>query len=196
MMDDKGMPIERFVFEVDLGEEDVITYDPMDLQKEFCSFLLKVSMAEAYQLPLPEGSTWALMVETKEPMPGGEHWLKTDLPSEGAAILPLKSGLLTKHKMQLFIETFAPWVVVERWRGPVIARVSAPITPLANHNRLICGPPTLHNLQTSHRNGTATRAAGLHLHRGHLWLPCTAHRTTTPLASSRRVPAMPCGGSR
>ncbi|ELR14624.1 uncharacterized protein ACA1_066550 [Acanthamoeba castellanii str. Neff] len=54
MMDDKGMPIERFVFEVDLGEEDVITYDPMDLQKEFCSFLLKVSMAEAYQLPLPE----------------------------------------------------------------------------------------------------------------------------------------------
>ena len=48
------------------------------------------------------------MEETKEPMPGGEHWLKTDLPSEGAAILPLKSGLLTKHKMQLFIETFAP----------------------------------------------------------------------------------------
>jgi hypothetical protein len=47
---------ERFVFEVDLGEEDVITYDPMDLQKEFCSFLLKVSMAEAYQLPLPEGN--------------------------------------------------------------------------------------------------------------------------------------------
>ncbi len=76
IMDDKGMPIgtspclvvhtclyltlwfcaERFVFEVDLGEEDVITYDPMDLQKEFCSFLLKISMAEAYQLPLPEGN--------------------------------------------------------------------------------------------------------------------------------------------
>jgi hypothetical protein len=44
------------VFEVDLGEEDVITYDPMDLQKEFCSFLLKISMAEAYQMPLPEGN--------------------------------------------------------------------------------------------------------------------------------------------
>jgi hypothetical protein len=38
----------------------------------------------------------------------GELWLKTDLSSEGAAILPLKSGLLTKHKLQLFIETFAP----------------------------------------------------------------------------------------
>jgi len=99
--------VERFNFEVDLvGDEDLVSYDPEDLRKEFCSFLLKISIVEAYQLPLPEGSAWALMVETKEPMPGGEHWLKTDLSSEGTAILPLKSSLLPKCKLQLYVETF------------------------------------------------------------------------------------------
>jgi len=92
--------VERFNFEVDLvGDEDLVSYDPEDLRKEFCSFLLKISIVEAYQLPLPEGSAWALMVETKEPMPGGEHWLKTDLSSEGTAILPLKSSLLPKYAL-------------------------------------------------------------------------------------------------
>ena len=55
ILNEENVPIERFVFEVDLGPEEDFgkvkgkTYTLQDLEKDFQAFLLKINVVESFQ---------------------------------------------------------------------------------------------------------------------------------------------------
>ncbi|KAL6071674.1 MAD2 mitotic arrest deficient-like 2 [Balamuthia mandrillaris] len=131
--DERNLPQECYVFELDLpigatssktggGEalDDTSATNAdwaIQLSKELQGFLLKMNVAEAYLRPLNQNhkqattfASWSFIVETKEKIPGGDVWIRTEAGKAAmetdAVIIPLKSLQTNLHsaRFQLYVE--------------------------------------------------------------------------------------------
>ncbi|KAL6543011.1 DNA polymerase zeta processivity subunit [Orobanche hederae] len=105
--DDGGVPIERFVFKLNVNQSYPSTVEQVDLEFSLRSFLIKLPVSEALTKTLPRNCRWEITGYFRSlPSEDAEMWIPTDTKQwqQPSLIIPIKSMTSEPLGLQLYLE--------------------------------------------------------------------------------------------
>ncbi|EHA8589431.1 DNA polymerase zeta processivity subunit [Cocos nucifera] len=112
--DKEHVPVERFVFKLNLSQSYSSKVEENSLEFALRAFLIKLTVAKPVTKPLPSGSSWEITAYFRAlPQDHGEQaqlWIPTDTKQwlQPPHITPIKSMSSEPLKVQLYLEHPSP----------------------------------------------------------------------------------------